>query len=152
VILHKWAEESGIWAVGLHCINSIHEIADTPTSRPKCLSDPEVTKCSLVLQTSKRRMSLRRIIQDATHILLIRADVSGISIEDFSYYVYPRCTLLTPLRTSSWGALTSRLEWRKEGIIDLLSAINPQAIDTVRGDEVRDPSLKHTQHVSIFSP
>jgi hypothetical protein len=44
------------------------------------------------------------------------------------------------------------LEWRKEGIIDLLSTINPQAIDTVRGDEIRDPSLKRTQHISIFSP
>jgi hypothetical protein len=79
-------------------------------------------------------MSLRRIIQNAAHILLIGAHIGGISVEDFSYNVNPRCSLSTQSKTSLLGALTSRLERREESIINLLSAINPQAIDTVRRD------------------
>jgi hypothetical protein len=48
------------------------------------------------------------------------------------------------------GALTSRLKGWEESIVHLLSTVDPQPIDAVRGDEISDPGFERAQHISIF--
>lgn len=66
-------------------------------------------------------------------------------------------TIYTPASNFSAGhkvlysvQLTSRLERREEGCIDLASAVNSETIDAVIRDEVSDPALPHTKHVRIL--
>jgi len=54
MVLHERSEESCIRAVGLHGVDTVHEVADTPTGGLEGLCHPEVL----------------RIVQDTTHVFL----------------------------------------------------------------------------------
>lgn len=46
---------------------------------------------------------------------------------------------------------TSRLEWREECIVDLLSTVNSQSIDAVCRHQACNPRFPDTQYIRIFS-
>lgn len=44
MILHERSEKGRICACGFHCVDAIHEIADTPAGRLKSLNDPKIRR------------------------------------------------------------------------------------------------------------
>ena len=64
----------------------------------------------------------------------------------------PPADVVSTAPCSLSDALTSSLKGREESIVNLLSTINSQPVNTVLRDEARNPSLERAQNICIFSP
>lgn len=83
MVFQERSKKSCVPTGGFHLIDSIDKITDAAACRLECLSDPEIpAKMFSDCLCAGYKIYLRGVVEDTTHIILIRTNIIWIPIKD----------------------------------------------------------------------